>query len=277
MKKHISYLCYPVLALVGGALCACVRLMQNRTGFEADTGLPISGNLYAALLPVLLLVLAVAAIFTARFFPEKRQRDGQGFGDCFFSVSPLGATVVVCGIFLCFAGGVYDIYAALTLTHSSADVLVGGFAILSAGCLLPAAAAARRRPDEQGGLSPAASFSGTLLLAPVVFWILLLVIVYRTHSVNPTLEAYYPQLLALVFLVLAFFKTSSFAFQDGRSRQFLVCSMLAVILCLTALADAPSLGLTLLLAGGAVTQLGFLFLRGEARNWREMHAPAEEP
>ena len=47
MKK---YICFPLLALVGGGAAFILRLLQRRTGFEADTGLPIPGNPYALLL-----------------------------------------------------------------------------------------------------------------------------------------------------------------------------------------------------------------------------------
>ena len=41
MKKHILI---PALAVAGGAAALVLRLVQVRTGFEADTGLAISGN-----------------------------------------------------------------------------------------------------------------------------------------------------------------------------------------------------------------------------------------
>ena len=44
MKK---YAVYPLLALAGGAAAFVLRLAQNRTGFEAATGLPVAGNLWS--------------------------------------------------------------------------------------------------------------------------------------------------------------------------------------------------------------------------------------
>ena len=44
MKK---YLFWPLMAVIGGAGAFVLRLLQRSTGFEADTGLPIPGNLYA--------------------------------------------------------------------------------------------------------------------------------------------------------------------------------------------------------------------------------------
>ena len=47
MKKYAAY---PALVLAGGAAAFALRLAQNRTGFEAATGLPVAGNLWGRLL-----------------------------------------------------------------------------------------------------------------------------------------------------------------------------------------------------------------------------------
>ena len=49
MKKSMLW---PLIALVGGGAAFVLRLLQRSTGFEADTGLPIPGNLPAVLLVV---------------------------------------------------------------------------------------------------------------------------------------------------------------------------------------------------------------------------------
>ena len=56
MKKQ-SFL--PLLALVGGVAAFVLRLLQNRTGFEAATGLPVPGNVPGLVLVALLAVLAL--------------------------------------------------------------------------------------------------------------------------------------------------------------------------------------------------------------------------
>lgn len=60
-------------------------------------------------------------------------------------------------------------------------------------------------------------FNGTWLLAPVLAMAVRLVLAYRVDSVNPALEAYYVELLALVFLNLAFYRFSSFSFGSGQT------------------------------------------------------------
>jgi hypothetical protein len=60
----------PLLSVTGGAGCFILRLLQNRTAFEPDTGLPIPGHPLSILLPAVLVLLAAAA-----FLPARRHRD----------------------------------------------------------------------------------------------------------------------------------------------------------------------------------------------------------
>ena len=52
-----------ILAALVGAACFALRFMQQKTGFEAETGLAVRGNLFALILPtVLLLAAALCAL-----------------------------------------------------------------------------------------------------------------------------------------------------------------------------------------------------------------------
>ena len=99
-------------------------------------------------------------------------------------------------------------------------------------------------------------------MAPPVALVVRLVLTYRLDSINPALEAYYVELLGLVFLTLGFYRLSSFAFGAGRTRRFALYTGAAVVLSLAALTDgAAGISSTLLYLGGALTLLGFLLLR----------------
>jgi hypothetical protein len=87
-----------------------------------------------------------------------------------------------------------------------------------------------------------------------------LVLVYRVDSVNPSLGAYYVEILALVFMTLAFYRLSSFAYHAAKTRRFALYTGAAVVLCMTALADSEGLSALLLYIGGALALLGFLLL-----------------
>ena len=88
-----------------------------------------------------------------------------------------------------------------------------------------------------------------------------LVLTYRAVSTDPSLVNYYPELLAVVFLTLGFYRLSSFAFRSGRTRRFALYAVLAIAFCLATLADLPDTARLLFYLGGALTLFGFLLQR----------------
>ena len=74
MKK---YQAVSLTALAGGAAAFVLRLAQNRTGFEADTGLPVAGNPFALLLPVFLAALALEIYLLTRRLPGEKDAPSQ--------------------------------------------------------------------------------------------------------------------------------------------------------------------------------------------------------
>ena len=277
MKKQ-SFL--PLLALVGGVAAFVLRLLQNRTGFEAATGLPIPGNAPGLALVALLAVLALAFLLLVRRLPREAD-PGPAFPEEFSSGSAGQVFLPVAGALLMLLSGLADLaealggvnllarlqaaadpYGAAAMESVSgfapkAQLLLGLLSLVSGAAVFLAAAACRRGSREAGS-----SFQGALLLAPPVALVVRLVLAYRLDSINPALEAYYVELLAVVFLTLAFYRLSSFAFQSGRTRRFTLYACAAVVLCIAALAEVgPHLSSMLLYAGGAAALLGFLLLR----------------
>lgn len=280
MMKH--NLTFPALTLAGGAAAFVLRLLQVRTGFEAETGLPIPGNPWGTALIVLLLLLAAALVLLARKLPQESA--ALGFPQSFSTSSTGILTILILGVFLLGASGLLDLFSGLrsgvsmpadayvvTADGISADgfsakehLVLGLLSLLSAASLFPAAAACRRPGSHESSDTPRKTVQGSLLLVPVVCFVIRLVLVYRVDSINPVLSDYYLELLALVFLTLGFYRLSSFAFGAGRNDLFALYAGLAVILCLAELADgfgSSQLPITLFHAGGAVTLLGFLLLR----------------
>lgn len=77
MKHRFSI---PALSVCFGAVGFLLRLLQNRTGFEPDTGLPIPGSVPAILLPILLMA-AVGILYLA-------VRPGSAKGDAGVALFP---------------------------------------------------------------------------------------------------------------------------------------------------------------------------------------------
>ena len=193
--------------------------------------------------------------------------------------SPGLLTPAVMGLFLLAASGVLDLLfgfsGASALTGSGETVtvfvtaqgsqlfsgrehlVVGLLSLLSAASLLPAVPACRIRPEGE----TRKPFQSPLLLVPVCCLVVRLVLTYRVVSVDPSLTDYYTELLAVVFLALAFYRLSSFAFRAGRTRRFAVYAALAIAFCLATLADRPDPARLLFYLGGAVTLFGFLLQR----------------
>ena len=271
----------PLVAVAGGAAAFVLRLLQNRTGFEAETGLVIPGNLFGLALVVLLVVLAAAVLVLSRGLPG-RSENAPAFPADFSVEDPKQLVLPVAGAFLVALAGLADLFEGLTsrnlLTQMRAaadpyglaaaetalfsariQLILGLLLLLTGGALLLSVVACRRREGRDLPFEPA-----FLLVAPVVL-VVRLVLTYRADSVDPSLAAYYVSLLALVFLTLAFYRFSSFAYECGDPRRFALYAGIAVVLSLASLADGgPHLSSLLLYAGGAVFLLGFLLRMPEA-------------
>ena len=67
MKKETLF---PLAATAGGIVAFLLRFLQNRTGFEAATGLPVPGNIPGIALVLFLLLMAVGLFVLCRSIPE---------------------------------------------------------------------------------------------------------------------------------------------------------------------------------------------------------------
>lgn len=278
MKKQLLL---PLAAVAGGAAALVLRLLQNKTGFEAGTGLPIPGNVPGLALLVLLAALAAALFLLSRALPREDE-NGPFFPEDFRTAGAGLVTLPITGIFLMALSGLLDIAAGAALLGLGAGdapggpdgpvvifttwgpdlavtprarVLMGALALLAAVCLFPPAACCRRRP----GVRPRTANPAFLLIPPICM-VARLVLAYRVDSVNPSLESYYVEILALVFMTLALYRLSSFAYHAANTRSFALYAGAGTALCIAVLADGAGLSALLLYAGGALILLGFLLL-----------------
>ena len=277
MKQHLLL---PLAALLGGAAAFCLRLWQNCTCFEPQTGLPIPGAPAGMVLAVFLLALGGLFFCLVRRLPK--DTDGGPLLPADFVTEDARLLVLpVAGVLLIAAAGLADLYEGMTHTSlltqlltaadpysetvvpaaaglsPAAKRLLGLLGLVFAASMFPALSACRRGARESGEFRGAA-----FLLIPPIALVVRLVLVYRVNSVDPVLSAYYVELLALVFLTLAFYRLSSFAFRAGKTQLFAFYVCAAVVLSMAALADGgPDLSTLLLGVGGSAALLGFLLLR----------------
>ena len=258
-----------MVMLAGGIVALVLRFWQTLTGFEVDTGLAVAGHPAGIVLPVVLAVLALALVVLCRKLPGGTER--REFAQVFATESAAQLTVIVMGIFMMAAGGVLQMLFALMggglqgvlqdggtmlavvwmgAVSPSEVMILGCLAVISAAGLFPAVAACRR--GELNG--------GSMLLAPVICLVVRLVMLYRINSIDPVLQGYYVELLAVVFAALAFYQLAGFVFGQGNARWYGICSGLAVVLCLTTLGDMQDVSGTLFYGGCALSVLGFWLL-----------------
>ena len=272
------YAVFPILALGGGCAAFVLRLLQWRTGFEPDTGLPIPGTPFGAATAVLAAAVLAICFLLRKKLPE--EAEGAPVFPAGFSVTePAILTLAVTGVFLMAAAGLADIAAGMGIqglpgaelssaAASREHLILGVLTLAAAVCLFPAIPACRA-----GSRETPRPFNGVLMLAPVVCLVVRLVLVYRQDSANPVLAAYWVELLALVFVILALYRLAAFAYGAGRTRRFVLYAVPAIALCLAALADG---GLSNLLfnGGAALTLTGFLLQRltSLSRPWDEYAA-----
>ena len=275
MKKQISIL---LTALLGGGLSFVLRLLQNRTGFEPDTGLPIPGSVFALVLPAVLAVLAVLTAVLCRALPSEKEDTPLSFPDYFQARDTLTPTLLVTGAFLWLLSGGLELFTALAYRQGLAlrlltadgmfspvlSMLSGVLTVLSALTLFPVISACRADGRQAASAPDRRTLNSNLLLVPVAALALRLVLVYRKDSVDPSVSAYYVELLALSALILSLYRTSSFGFHCGRTRRFAVYSLWALFLSIATLADGHAPTDALLYLGGALLTAGLLLMRFSA-------------
>lgn len=250
-----------ILPLAGSLslICGGLRLLQNHTGFEADTGLPVSGHLPSVLLPVLLAVTAAGLLLLAlRTLPK--EPDARSFSETFPGGNPLYLTLAVLGVFLMAASGIWEllsaggtmeyltenglvVMSARSVTGTSVRIM-GALSVAAAVCLFFGVAASRRE-----------TVSPLPLLAVPVCLLARLILVYRLDSVNPVLADYYLEILGLVVLILALYRLSGFAVGTGNPALFSAYTGMSVILALPLLADGGPAAILHL--GGTLALVGF--------------------
>lgn len=244
----MNFACWKKICRLWGAglVLFVLRLIQDRTGFDPDTGLSLPSVPGVALV-VLLVALAVLELALAR----RRSKEKVSFADQF---APPGKsmTALVLGCMLLAAGGILLALDAVMNGDGIAPLVTGALALASAGGLL--LLTRRLRAGDELTVAPIlpAMFFG-------VFWVLA---VYLPRSSDPVLARFYLQVLAAAMVSYAFSQLAGFLRGESSARTFTPVADLAVMLCIAAMADGGR-GMVLLCLGCALVLTVFVLLQRE--------------
>ena len=227
-----------------GLLLFALRLWQNLTGFDQNTGLS-QASLPGTILVAGLLVLAAAEILLALRLDKTKASFSRRF-----AVPDREIPFLTVGCFLLIAGGGLLAVSSFGQVSGVASMVAGIMAAVSGGCLL-----ALVRTMRSGSC-----VSVTPLLPAMFFGVFLVLAVYLPAADDPVLARYYLPVLASAMVAYAFSLLAGFLRGESSPRSFTPVADLAVILSITAMADG-GIPLALLFGGCALVLSVFLLLQ----------------
>ena len=245
-----------------GLVLLVLRLIQNRTGFDPDTGLSLP-SLPGVILVVLLAADAVYEILGCLRLDKIRADFSRRFAPPEKEVPFLAA-----GCFLLMAGGALTAVSAVSADGGAAGmaaIAAGALAVVSGGALLYLG-----RTMRAGG-----DVSVTPLLPAMFFGVFLVLAVYLPAADDPVLARYWLPVLASAMAAYAFSLLAGFLRGESSPRSFTPVASLAVITSVTALADG-GIPQKLLFLGCAVVLSVFLLLQRPVPAAEDTEAPEAE-
>ena len=269
MRKNILL---PAVALLGGMGGFALRKWQLSTGFDPATGLAIPGA--PAAIVLILWSCLVAAALLALCWNNREQltwdRAFQARGNTLF----LTAAVLSAFLLLISAGAEIVNFSVMAQTApassqggQAANILLPRLRILFYLGGFPAVllwAKNLYRGDSKGKES-------LPLLELCLLLCLWLISAYQLRAVDPVVQDYLYEILAIVAGLLGVYSIAGYSFQTGRPRQTVVCSLMAVYFSLVTLADAHTMA--------ELLRYGFLilFLTAHAVLLLQDHPAGEAP
>jgi len=245
--------CTLFTALFGAAGFA-LRFMQQKTGFESETALPVHGNIYAIALPIFLLLGALILVLVIKGTPFAVLLAKRPFAALFtLEEKNLPKSLAVGGVMAMIAAGALEAFEAVSLTRDVLGLVAGAFLVVAGACLFITVKTLARGEEADG----------IYLLAAVCCAVVQLVASYRIYAIDPVLQGYYVELLCLTAHVLAFYALAGLYFSGRGFGRFLFFTLAALALTLTSLADRHALSEMLSFLGMCAVELGFLLSSAE--------------
>lgn len=227
-----------------GLLLFALRLWQDLTGFDPDTGLSLPSVPGAALV-VCLVLLALLEILLAFRLDKVRA----GFARR-FAVPDREVPVLTVGCFMLIAGGALLAVSGGSQAAGVAGVVAGLMGAVSGGGILFLV-----RTMRSGG-----QLSVAPLLPAMFFGVFLVLAIYLPAADDPVLARYYLPVLASAMAAYAFSLLAGFLRGESSPRGFTPVADLAVMLCIAAMADG-GIALAILFGGCALVLSVFLLLQ----------------
>lgn len=224
MRKEIVA---PAVAVAGGGVGFALRRWGLSAGFEADTGLPISGA--PSHLALIALSVAVAAVLALLCWGKKPAFIG--YGQAFQAKgSTLYAAAGTLSAFLMLLGGAMMLAQPLLGGELVFTRLITGALALAAGLCV----AATVRDNYRGAGTGKYSFR---LLMPAYAFCVWLIAAYQVRAGDPVRLDYVYELFAIIAGLLGLYGAASFSFERGRTFFTGLFSLLGVYFSLVTLAD----------------------------------------
>lgn len=230
-----------------GILLFVLRLSQDHTGFDPETGLAVS-NVPGTVLAIALAACAAVELVLCLRLPKGKRSSWAVFGP----PSGLALYLLLFGSLSLAGGGVLlaisNLGDIVTLACGVTAAAAGAGTLFHGRCML--------RQETDLSVLP--------LLPALLFSVFFLLEVYLPQSRDPVLARLYLPVLAASLTACALSRISGFIRRDSSLQGFVFTSDMAVLTCLAAAADAVvrrDPGLTVLYFGTAVLLTAFAVMR----------------
>jgi hypothetical protein len=232
------------ITCVFGAFGAFFRWLLDLTGFEKDTGLYISGNIWSyALVAACIGVAAVLLVMVLDLKMKKKLTLPEDYSAALGGSTPLYRPFYIGLAAMMAIGSLMLVFSASKDAYPILQFLLAVLGVLAAvGFILVAAATHRKRQP------PLNCLGSTLLIILFCFW---LIVSYRENAASPVVWGYAMEVLALACALIAFYYIASVPFGKPKPFSAIFFSQLGAFLCLVTLPDGRCTGQQIMLISTA--------------------------
>ena len=248
-KKPLEITCYVAGA---GAFGVFFRWLQDQLAFD-EAGLN-EKSVFNFFVPALIIAAALVFRRFIRGMKEQKLAPPESYCDALFNPGKLFAAL------RWLAGVIMVAGAGLLLLQSETDKYAGLIRVL---CLL-AAASGVAFPLVLGAANyDILTHEGLVrfgMMLPVMTYALWLVLCYLQNAYNSVAWSYAMEIVALIFLMLGFFRAAGFAFRMPDGLRALFAVMMGAAVGIMSLADERYMGMQLMLLASAGMQLLYVWI-----------------